>query len=91
MNTKHLKIIITLALAATVNLINLNAADLAASPKGKASQIKTAQAMLYEPDLIARNSDLAASPKVLANLPQLAKAHTTLPTKTMVACSCCKS
>jgi hypothetical protein len=91
MNTKHLKIIITLALAATVNLINLNAADLAASPKAKASQIKTAQATVYEPNLLVRNSDLAAGPKVLANLPQLAKARTTRPTKTMVACSCCKS
>jgi hypothetical protein len=44
MNMKHLKIIIALTLAATVNIINLNAADLAASPKVKASQLKTAPA-----------------------------------------------
>jgi hypothetical protein len=90
MNTKYLKIIIALALAATVDLINLKAADLAASPKVKASQLKTAPATPNEPNLLARNSDLAASPKVLANLPQLAKARTTPPTKMMTACSCCK-
>lgn len=90
MNMKHLKIIIALALAATVNIINLNAADLAASPKVKASQPKTASAAPAEPNLLARNSDLAASPKVLANLPHLAKAHTSPPAKMMAACSCCK-
>jgi hypothetical protein len=90
MNTKHLKIIIALALAATINLLNLNATELAASPKVKASQLKTAPAAPAEPDLLARNSELAASPKVLANLPHLAKAHTSAPTKLMAACSCCK-
>lgn len=90
MNIKHLKTIIALALAATVNIINLNAGDLAASPKVKASQLKTAPAAPPEPNLLARNSDLAASPKVLANLPHLAKALTSPPAKMMAACSCCK-
>ena len=90
MNTKHLKIIIALALAATINLLNLNAADLAASPKVKASEIKTAPAAPNDPDLLARNTDLAASPKVLANLPHSAKSHTSPPTRMMAACSCCK-
>ena len=90
MNTKHLKIIIALALTATVYIINLNAADLAASPKVNASQLKTAPAAPAEPDLLVRNSELAASPKVLANLLHLAKAHTSPPTKMMAACSCCK-
>ena len=90
MNTKNLTLIIALAAASTLNLINLNAADLALSPKARANQPKPAAVTTGDPNLLARNSEVAASPKVLANFPQLARGHTAQPGKPMAACTCCK-
>jgi hypothetical protein len=43
-----------------------------------------------DPNLLARNPEIAASPKVLANFPQLARGHQSQPVKPMAACACCK-
>ena len=90
MNTKHLTLIIALATAGTLNLSNLNAAEPALSPKANANQIKTVAATIADPNLFARNPDIAASPKVLANFPQLARGRQAQPAKPMAACACCK-
>lgn len=91
MNIKHLTLIIALATAGTLNLTNLSAAEPALSPKAKANQIRTGAVTTTEPNLFARNPEIAASPKVLANFPQLARGHQAQPAKPMVACACCKS
>ena len=90
MNTKHRKIIVALALAATLNLLSLNAAQPAPSSKTATCCLKSASAAPAHPDLLARNSDIAASPKVLANLPQLAKRHQAPSSQPLMACDCCK-
>jgi hypothetical protein len=90
MNTKHLTLILALALAGTLNLSNLNAAESARSPKAVTNQTKCAAVTVADPNLLARNPDIAASPKVLANFPQLARGHKAQPDKPMAACTCCK-
>ena len=91
MNIKKLTLIVGLATAATLNFNSLNATELALSPKAKANQIRTAAVTTAEPNLFASNPEIAASPKVLANFPQLARGHQVQPAKTMAACACCKS
>jgi len=90
MNKKHLTLIVALATAGTLNLINLNAAELALSPKALANQPKTTASTTAEPNLLARNPDIAASPKVLANFPQMAHNQHPQAFKPMVGCVCCK-
>jgi hypothetical protein len=90
MKTKNLTIIIALVTAATLSTINLNAAEPAPSPQAKTCHIQTAPVTTADPNLLARNPDVAASPKVLANFPQMAKGHKPQTKMAMAACSCCK-
>ena len=90
MNTKNMTIIIALATVATLSTLNLNAAEPAPAPQAKACCSQTAPVTTADPNLIARNSAIAASPKTLANFPQLAKAHAPKPSTPMMACGCCK-
>jgi hypothetical protein len=90
MNMKNMTILIALATAATLSSMNLNAAEPATSPQAKACHNQTAPVTTAEPNLLAGNSAIAASPKTLANFPQLAKAHAPKPSTPMMACSCCK-
>lgn len=90
MNTKHLTLIIALATAGTLNLTNLNAAEPALSQKALPNETNCAAVIVAGPNLIARNPNIAASPKVLANFPQLAHRQHAQPAKSMMACSCCK-
>jgi len=79
-----------LATIGTLSIGHLNAAEPALSLKAKVTQAKTAPVTAADPNLLARNSEVAASPKVLANFPQLARGHKTQPDKSMAACTCCK-
>ena len=90
MNTKHLTLIIALATAGTMNLGHLNAAEPAFSTKAPTNQTKCAAVTTADPNLLARNPEIAASPKVLANFPQLALGHQSQLVKPMAACACCK-
>ena len=90
MNTKHLTLILALAAAGTLNFTNLNAAESARSPKVLANQPKATAPTTADPNLLARNPDIAASPKVLANFPQMARKQQAQTSKPMVACACCK-
>jgi hypothetical protein len=90
MNTKHLTLIIALATAGILNLTNLNAAEPALSQKAPTDHAKCAAVTVADPNFFPRNPNIAASPKVLANFPQLAHSQHAQPTKPMMACSCCK-
>ena len=90
MHTKNLTLIVALATVTTLSTLTLNAAEATPSPCATACQRKTVQATTADPNLLARNSAIAASPKTLANFPQLAKVHASQPTQPMVTCSCCK-
>ena len=90
MNSKYLIILIGLAAAGTLNLTNLNAAESARSPKVLANQPKTPACTTSDPNLLARNPDIAATPKVLANFPQMARSQHAQTSKPRVACACCK-
>ena len=90
MNTKNLTIIVALAAAATLSNISLNAVEPALSPQAKACHTKTVPVTTADPNLLARNPEVAASPKVLANFPQMAKGRNAQPNKAMAASSCCK-
>ena len=83
-------IIIALATVATLGTLNLNAAEPAPAPQAKACHSQTAPVATADANLNARHTEVIASPKALANLPQLAKGHNAQSTKTMAACSCCK-
>ena len=91
MNMKNLILIAALAAGATLSNLDLNAAEPALSTKATACCAKTVQATTVDPDLRARNSAIAASPKTLANFPQLGKAYASQPKTQMAACGCCKS
>ena len=90
MNTKNMTIIIALATVATLSTLNLNAAEPTSAPQAKACCSQTAQVTTADPNFLARNSAIAASPKTLANFPQLTKAHAPKPNTPMMACGCCK-
>ena len=90
MPTKILTVIVALAAVATLSTFNLNAAEAAPAPEAAACQRKTVQVTTTDPNLLARNPAIAASPKTLANFPQLAKVHAPQPNKPMATCSCCK-
>ena len=90
MNTKYLIAFIALAAAATLTTLDLNAAEPAPSSQATACHTKAVPVTTADPNLLARNPDVAASRKVLANFPQMAKGHKPQPAKTMAACSCCK-
>ena len=90
MNTKHLTLIIALATAGSLNLGFLNAAEPALPTKVPTNQTKCAAVTTADPNLLARDPEIAASPKVLANFPQLARGHQSQPVKPMAACACCK-
>ncbi len=90
MSTKNMTIIIALATVATLSSLNLNAAEAAPAPQAKACCSRTASVTTADPNLLARNSTIAASPKTLANFPQLAKAHALKPGTPMIAGGCCK-
>ena len=83
-------IIIALATVATLSTLNLNAAEPAPTPHSKACCRQTARVMTADQNITAHNSAIAASPKTLANFPQLAKAHAPKPSAPMIACGCCK-
>ena len=90
MNAKYLTLILTVAAATTLSTLNLNAAAPAVSPTAKACHTTAGPVTTADANLAARNSDVAASPKVLANFPYLASGHKAQPAKTMAACACCK-
>jgi hypothetical protein len=90
MLTKNLTVIIALAAVTTLSTLNLNASEPAPSPQAKACCSRTAPVTTADPNLIARNSVIAASPKTLANFPQLAKTQAPKPSTPMIACGCCK-
>ena len=90
MPAKNLTQIVALAAVAALSSLNLNAAEPALSTKATACCAKTVQTATADQDLRARNSAIAASPKTLANFPQLAKANAPKPSTPMIACSCCK-
>lgn len=90
MNTKHLTLIIALAIAGTLNLTSLNAAEVAPSQKAPTDHAKCAMVTVADPNLFARNPNIAASPKVFANFPQMARSQHVQMAKQMAACSCCK-
>jgi hypothetical protein len=90
MLTKNLTVIVVLASVATLSTLDLNAAGPAPSAQAKACCSQTAPATTADPNLIARNFTIAASPKTLANFPQLAKAQAPQPSTPRIACSCCK-
>ena len=87
---KNLTLIVALATVATLSTLNLNAAEPAPAPQATACHAKTVQTTTADPNLLARNPAIAASPKTLANLPQLGKAHAKQPSTPVLACSCCK-
>jgi hypothetical protein len=98
MNTKNPTLIITLAVAITLGTINLNAAEPVLSPKAQANQIKRVQITTADPNLLACNREVIASPKVLADFSQVAQCHKAQSGKligvgaccdTMGTCACC--
>jgi hypothetical protein len=90
MNTKNLTLIIALATVGTLGTINLNAAESALSPTAKGCHATCTPVTTANTNLIARKSEVVASPKVFANFPYLAGGHKIQPSKPMVACTCCK-
>jgi hypothetical protein len=90
MNTKHLTLIITVAAATTLGTLNLNAAEPAVSPTAKACHITAAAVTTADPSLVARKTEVVASPKVFANFPSLAGEHKGQSSKPMAGCACCK-
>jgi hypothetical protein len=90
MYKQTLTLIVALAAVATLSPLTLTAAEPAPSPKAACTQCQTRQAVSADPDLLARNPAIAASPKTLANFPQLAKVHTPQPNQALAACACCK-
>jgi hypothetical protein len=90
MLTKNLTVIVALAAVATLTTLHLNAAEPAPAPQAKACCSQTTPVTTADPDLLARKSTIAASPKTFANFPQLAKANAPKPSKPVIACSCCK-
>jgi hypothetical protein len=87
---KNLTQIITLAAGLAFSLINLNAAEPVLSPKAKADPSKPVPVSTADPELRARKFEVAASPKVLANFPYLARGGKGAPSRLMAVCSCCK-
>jgi hypothetical protein len=90
MNKRNLILSPALVAAVAASIIALNATEPVLSPKARADQMKAAPAAVANPNLPARNSQVAASPKVLANFPQLAPGHEGPAEKAKAACTCCK-
>jgi hypothetical protein len=90
MNTKQLTLIITLAAATTLGTLDLNAAEPGVKPTPKVCHTNAVAVTTADASLVTRKYEIAASPKVLANLPYLAGGHKTQPSKPMGACACCK-